>query len=115
MGFTADATGGIGLPILISGVIAAVGVVVLLPMTRHPISLPTYVGPPGMPSPPRPAPLATAPPRHWCRSGRLRWAERGVHGASCQTGRRRIDGGPIAAAHHRLAGCPTRGLLADSR
>ncbi|WP_420627053.1 MFS transporter [Candidatus Poriferisodalis sp.] len=59
MGFTADATGGIGLSIAISGVIAAVGVVVLLPMTRHPIPLPTYVGPPGAPpAPSRPGPLA---------------------------------------------------------
>ncbi|WP_423921604.1 MFS transporter [Candidatus Poriferisodalis sp.] len=59
MGFTADATGGIGLPIAISGVIAAVGVVVLLPMTRHPLPLPTYMGPPGSPPPlPRPGPLA---------------------------------------------------------
>ncbi|WP_420624126.1 MFS transporter [Candidatus Poriferisodalis sp.] len=49
MGFTADATGDIGLPIAISGVIAAVGVVVLLPMTRHPLPLPTYMGPPGVP------------------------------------------------------------------
>ncbi len=58
MGFTADATGGIGLPIAISGVIAAVGVVVLLPMTHHPVPLPTYVGPPGS-SPPPPGPLAS--------------------------------------------------------
>ncbi|MXX41996.1 MAG: MFS transporter [Acidimicrobiales bacterium] len=63
MGFTADATGGIGLPILISGVISAVGVVVLLPMTRHPVPLPTYVGPPGAQPLPVPAPLEAAPPR----------------------------------------------------
>ncbi|WP_420444678.1 MFS transporter [Candidatus Poriferisodalis sp.] len=59
MGFTADATGGIGLPIAISGVIAAVGVVVLLPMTRHPLDLPTYVGPG---APPSPAPSASTQP-----------------------------------------------------
>ena len=59
MGFTADASGGISLPIAISGVIAAVGVVVLLPMTRHPLPLPTYVGPPSSaPPPPDPAPAA---------------------------------------------------------
>ena len=63
MGFTADATGGIGLPIAIAGVIAAVGVAVLLPMTRHPVPLPTYIGPPGAPPPPRPAPLAAEVPR----------------------------------------------------
>ncbi|WP_419839423.1 MFS transporter [Candidatus Poriferisodalis sp.] len=63
MGFTADATGGIGLSIAIAGVIAAVGVAVLLPMTRHPVPLPTYIGPPGAPPPPRPAPLAAEVPR----------------------------------------------------
>lgn len=62
MGFTADATGGIGVPIIISGVIAAVGVAVLLPMTRHPLPLPTYVGPPGSaPPPPQPRPLVPPP------------------------------------------------------
>jgi len=63
MGFTADATGGIGLPIAIAGVIAAIGVSVLLPMTRHPVPLPTYIGPPGAPPPPRPAPPAAPIPR----------------------------------------------------
>ena len=59
MGYTADASGGITLPILMVGVIASVGVVVLLPMTRHPLDLPTYIGPG---APPRPPPSALTQP-----------------------------------------------------
>ena len=60
MGFTADATGGIATSILLVGVIATAGVIVLLPMSRHPLPLPTYVGPG---APPAPAPSAPVVPR----------------------------------------------------
>ena len=55
MGFTADATNGIFVPILVVGVVSALGVSVLLPMTRNPLPLPTYVGPAGAPPPSAPA------------------------------------------------------------
>ena len=58
MGFTSDATGGIVVPIIVVGVVSAVGVSILFPMTRHPVPLPTYIGPPGAPPPPSPAPAA---------------------------------------------------------
>jgi len=60
MGFTADATGGITTSILLVGAIATAGVLVLLPMSRQPLALPTYVGP-GTPMAPPPAAAPTAP------------------------------------------------------
>ena len=60
LGFTHDASGGVGVPILMVGVIALAGVLVLLPMTRHPLALPTYIGP-GGPPPTLAAPAAGAP------------------------------------------------------
>ena len=60
MGFTSDATDGIVVPIVVAGVVSAIGVSILLPMTRHPVPLPTYVGPPGTAPPPAPAALAPA-------------------------------------------------------
>ncbi|WP_419945699.1 MFS transporter [Candidatus Poriferisodalis sp.] len=56
LGFTHDAAGGAGVPILMVGVISLAGVLVLLPMTRHPLALATYIGPGGQPS------AASAPP-----------------------------------------------------
>lgn len=61
LGFTRDISGGITVPIVMVGVIALAGVLVLLPMTRHPLALPTYVGPSGAPPPPRPRPLQPSP------------------------------------------------------
>lgn len=61
LGFTHDASGGVGVPIFMVGVIAMAGVLVLLPMTRHPLALPTYIGPGG--PPPTPAAPAAAAPR----------------------------------------------------
>ncbi len=61
LGFTHDASGGVSVPIFMVGVIALAGVFVLLPMTRHPLPLATYIGPGGQPSPT--SPPATAPPR----------------------------------------------------
>ena len=55
MGFTSDATEGIVAPIIVVTVVSAIGVSILLPMSRHPVPLPTYVGPPGAPPPPAPA------------------------------------------------------------
>ena len=61
LGFTHDASGGVSVPIFMVGVIALAGVFVLLPMTRFPLALPTYIGPGGQPSPT--SPPAAAPPR----------------------------------------------------
>ncbi|MDE0133276.1 MAG: MFS transporter [Acidimicrobiaceae bacterium] len=61
LGFTQDVSGGITMPIVMVGVIALAGVFVLMPMTRHPLALPTYVGPPGSPPPPQSRPLVPAP------------------------------------------------------
>lgn len=60
MGFTADATGGITTSILLVGAIATAGVLVLLPMSRQPLALPTYIGP-GTPMAPPPSAAPTAP------------------------------------------------------
>ena len=62
LGFTRDISGGITMPIVIVGVIALAGVLVLMPMTRHPVALPTYVGPGGpMPAPAQQQPLVPRP------------------------------------------------------
>ena len=61
LGFTYDASGGVAVPIIVVLVIAAAGALVMMPLTRHPLALPTYIGPGGMP-PPTPPPAA-APPR----------------------------------------------------
>ncbi len=58
LGFTHDASGSVGLPILMAGAIALMGVVVLWPMTRHPLALPTYLGPGGAQSSATKAPPA---------------------------------------------------------
>ena len=57
MGFTRDATGGITTSVLLVGAIATAGVIVLLPMSRHPLALPTYIGPGAPPKPTAPATL----------------------------------------------------------
>ena len=62
LGFTHDASGGVGVPIFMVGVIALAGVLVLLPMTRHPLALPTYIGPGGpAPAPARQQPVVPRP------------------------------------------------------
>ncbi len=58
LGFTHDASGAVTVPILVVGVISLGGALLLMPVTRNPLPLATYIGPTGMPPPAPRADLA---------------------------------------------------------
>ncbi|WP_419841229.1 MFS transporter [Candidatus Poriferisodalis sp.] len=92
LGFAHDASGGVSVPILAVGVIALAGAVVLLPTTRHPLPLPTYLAPGDVP-PPMPA-VPPVPPSVTPAAGRA---------VSVPTRPRAHNGQPLAAGAAQTA------------